>query len=197
MDIKKINKYLQIIIGMVILSFGLYNIHSRCDISEGGVLGLSLLFKQWFNISPSITSIVADSTCFVIGIIFLGKSFLFDSILASVSFSLFYRLFEYKIGPLLPSFNDKLLLAAVVGAMFVGVGVGLVVRNGTAAGGDDAIALVLNKKFNIKVSTTYIVLDTLILTLSLSYIPFKRIFYSLISVWLSGYIIELIHKKKS
>lgn len=194
MDIKQFKKYLQIILGMIILSFGLFNIHSFCDISEGGVLGLSLLFKQWFDISPSITSFITDSTCFIIGIIFLGKHFLFDSMFASLMFSLSYRFFEYVTGPLLPSFENHLFLASIIGALFVGCGVGLVVRNNTAAGGDDAIALVLNKKLNIKVSTTYIILDTIILTLSLSYIPFNEIFYSLISVWLSGYIIELFHK---
>ncbi|MDO4500095.1 MAG: YitT family protein [Erysipelotrichaceae bacterium] len=188
-------KYLSIFTGMVILSFGLFNIHSRSVISEGGILGASLLFKQWFNISPSFTSLTLDSICFILGIIVLGKDFLKDSAFASISFSLCYRFFEKVTGPLLPVFNN-LFITAIIGAIFVGVGVGLVVRNGCAAGGDDALALVLNKKFNTKVSTTYIVSDTIVLLLSLSYIPFKDIFFSLFSVWLSGFIIEIFHDRK-
>ena len=189
---KTIHKYLTIFLGMVILSIGLFNIHSRCNVTEGGVLGASLLFDEWFNVSPSITALIMDSTCFIIGIYAMGFSFLRDSIFASISFSLCYRFFENVTGSLIPVSNN-LLLAAILGACFVGIGVGLAVRNGCAAGGDDAISLALNKLFKIKVSTTYLFLDTIVLILSLSYIPFNQIFYSLISVWLSGFIIERFH----
>ena len=39
-------------LGSVILAFGLFNIHSQSQISEGGILGLTLLLYNWFSISP-------------------------------------------------------------------------------------------------------------------------------------------------
>ena len=48
-------------LGSVILAFGLFNIHSQSQISEGGILGLTLLLYNWFSISPSITSAILNN----------------------------------------------------------------------------------------------------------------------------------------
>ena len=47
------------------------------------------------------------------------------------------------------------VLAALVGGLFVGIGVGLVVRAGGATGGDDVLALVLNKLAGVKIEKCY------------------------------------------
>ena len=147
---KKVNikHYALLLLGAGILSFGLFNVHSQSNITEGGVLGMTLLLNHWFNISPSISGIVMDFTCYFIGWRVLGNSFLKNAMFASCCFSLSYRMWE-NIGYILPSFADKPLIAAVLGAVFVGVGVGIVVKKGGASGGDDALALVISKLANI------------------------------------------------
>ncbi|MCQ2558964.1 MAG: YitT family protein [Oscillospiraceae bacterium] len=189
-----IKKYAAILLGSCILAFGLFNIHSRTLISEGGVLGLSLLVHHWFHISPGISCFVIDCTCFLIGTAVLGKYFFRDSVIASASYSLWYLLFE-AIGPVLPDLSSMLPLAAVLGAVFVGVGVGFIVRYDCAAGGDDALALVFHKLTKWKVSVFYVLSDCTILLLSLSYIPFSQIVWSLLSVMLSSTIIEFLRPK--
>ena len=94
---------------------------------------------------------------------------------------------------MLPYMGDRPLLAAVVGALFVGVGVGLVVRAGGASGGDDALALVIAKVTGWTVSRAYLFTDVVVLALSLSYIPVKNIACSLVTVTLSSFIIGKIH----
>ena len=49
---------LHILVGTAILSFGLYNVHSQSAITEGGILGATLLIQHWFHISPAITELV-------------------------------------------------------------------------------------------------------------------------------------------
>lgn len=189
-----IKKYILISLAMAILSFGMFNIHSRCPISEGGVLGTALLIYRWFNVSPGISSLFLDGSLFLLGFFILGKSFLHDSIYASISYSIWYRIHE-MIGHTFPNLSSNPMMAAIIGAVFVGVGVGICVSYGIAAGGDDSLALCLNKVFNIKVSQVYFISDVLILTLSLSYIPFRYIAYSMLSVCLSSMIIEIFHQK--
>ena len=46
-----------------------------------------------------------------------------------------------RVGPVLPDLSGQPLIAALLGGVFVGVGVGLVVRAGGASGGDDVLAL--------------------------------------------------------
>ena len=107
-------------------------------------------------------------------------------------FALSYALFE-RMGYMLPSMLDQPLLAAVVGGLFVGVGVGLVVRVGGAAGGDDALALVIAKLLHWPVSRAYLFTDLVVLLLSLTYIPLQNIACSLVTVTLSSFIICKIH----
>ena len=86
------------------------------------------------------------------------------------------------------------LTASVAGALFIGIGAGLCVRSGGATSGDDALAMSLTHLTKIDIQWIYLASDLLVLTLSLSYIPFRRIIYSLLTVILSGQIIGLIQK---
>ncbi len=182
---------LWLVAGTGILSFGLFNIHSQCRITEGGVLGMILLLHHWFKISPSITGVVLDFSCYFIGWRLLGNSFLKNAVFSTCCFSLWYRLWEHT-GYIIPDLSPAPLAAAVVGAVFVGIGVGIVVKEGGAAGGDDALALVISKMAKCRISRAYLITDLTVLTLSLSYIPFSRIVYSLITVTLSSRIIDKI-----
>ena len=75
---------LSIILGTAITTFGIYNIHQQADITEGGILGLILLFHFWFGMSSSILSPVLDALSYALGFRFLGKEFLKTSIFATI-----------------------------------------------------------------------------------------------------------------
>ena len=136
----KLKNCLSIILGSAILAFGLYNVHSISGVTEGGVLGLTLLLEHWFGISPSISGLVLNGAC------------------------------------------------------FVGVGVGLCIRANAAPTGDDSLALSLSHHFKIGIQWVYLLGDLIVLALSLTYIPFSKISYSLLTVVLSGQLIGLIQK---
>lgn len=182
-----------IVLGSAILAFGLYNVHSISGVTEGGVLGLTLLLEHWFGISPSISGLVLNGACYVLGLTLLGKEFILYSIIAGGGFSLFYAIFE-RFPPLWPQIAQMPLAASVAGAAFVGVGVGLCIRANAAPTGDDSLALSLSHHFKIGIQWVYLLGDLIVLALSLTYIPFSKISYSLLTVVLSGQLIGLIQK---
>ncbi len=183
------------LIGSAILAFGLYNVHSMSGVTEGGVLGLTLLLQHWFGISPSISGFIMNFLCYLLGFRLLGKEFIAYSAVAGGGFSLFYAIFE-RFPPLWPQLADAPLLAAVIGSLFVGIGVGLCVRIGSAPTGDDSLALSLSSLFRIGIQWIYLASDLIVLALSLSYIPLGRLVYSLLTVILSGQIIGFIQRTK-
>ena len=189
----KLKNCLSILLGSAILSFGLYNVHSISGVTEGGVLGLTLLLERWFGISPSVTGLILNGLCYLLGFKMLGKEFIAYSVVAGGGFSLFYAVFEL-FPPLWPQLADMPLIAAVVGSLFVGIGVGLCVRANSAPTGDDSLALSLSHHFNIGIQWVYLASDLIVLLMSLTYIPLSRIAYSLLTVILSGQIIGLIQK---
>lgn len=179
------------VLGGMILAFGLFNVHSFSGVTEGGSLGLTLLLDHWFNISPAISAIVLNAICYFIGWRALGKDFIAYSAVCCASFSIFYWICEL-IGPIYPQIADHRLLAAIIGAVFVGVGVGLCVRFGGAPCGDDALAMSISRTVKINIKWVYLATDLTVLALSLTYIPLSKIVYSLLTVVLSGQIIGFI-----
>ena len=85
-------------------------------------------------------------------------------------------------------------MAALAGALFVGVGCGLCVRVGGAACGDDGLAMSISDRFHIKIEYVYFFFDFAILGASLSYIPLRRILYSLVTVTVSSKIIGIVQR---
>lgn len=181
--------------GSAILAFGLYHVHSFSEVTEGGVLGMTLLLHYWFHISPALSGLIMNGACYLLGWKVLGKDFVLYSMIAGGGFSVFYAIFEC-FNPLWPQLANMPLAASVIGAAFVGVGVGLSVLAGGAPGGDDALAMSLSHLTGRKIQWIYLASDLIVLALSLSYIPMNRILYSLLTVLLSGQIIGWIQKIK-
>ena len=176
------------------LAFGMYNIHAVANITEGGVLGAVLLFQHWFVLSPAVSNLILNSLCYLFGWKTFGKSFVAYSAMAALGYSAVYFLCE-QFPPLYPQIADMPLAASIVGSIFVGVGSGVCVRVGGATSGDDALAMSLSKVTRVPIQWIYLASDLAVLALSLSYIPLRRIAYSLLTVVLSGQIIGLLQRK--
>lgn len=174
-------------------AFGMYHVHSLSGITEGGIFGLILLLDHWFGLSPAITSFLLNSACYALGWRTLGREFIGYSLVAACGYSVSYGVCE-QFPPLWPGIADHPLLAAVVGALFIGIGAGLCVRAGGATSGDDALAMSLTHMTKIPIQWIYLISDLTVLGLSLSYIPLRRIGYSLLTVILSGQIIGWIQR---
>lgn len=83
----KLSSVLLLLLGSAILAFGLYNIHSMSNVTEGGILGLTLLLEYWFGISPSVSGFCADDIVLLFGVEIVGKTFSY------IFFYFFYWIF--------------------------------------------------------------------------------------------------------
>ena len=182
---------LWIVAGAAICTFGIHNIHQQVGITEGGVIGGMLLLEHWLGISPAYITPVLDIACYLLALKYLGAGFIRTSILSTLSVSLFYKLWE-QFPPMLSDLSGHPLVAAVLGALFVGIGVGIIVRQGGSSGGDDALALVISKVSKCRLSFAYLFTDLTVLVLSLSYIPVRRIVFSLVTVTISSFLIDKV-----
>lgn len=178
-------------LGAAIATFGLHNIHQRTGITEGGVLGMLLFVNHWTGLPASLVSPVLDLLCYAAAWKVLGGGFLRTAVVSSAAMAAWFKVWE-SLPYLLPDLSPYPLAAAVLGATFIGVGVGLIIRQGGSSGGDDALALVIHKLSRWGLARCYLITDLTVLALSLSYIPALRIAFSLITVTLSSFLIEKV-----
>jgi len=69
-------KIYYIIIGAIICSFGIYNIHQQTGVTEGGVIGTMLLIHHWIGLEPSVITPILDISCYIFAYKYLGGRFL-------------------------------------------------------------------------------------------------------------------------
>lgn len=179
----------------IFLAFGLRHVHSLSGVTEGGVLGLTLLLQYCFSVSPAVSGFILNLLSYLVGWKYLGKKFIFYSMIATVGFSVSYKIFE-MCPPIWPQLADMPLVASIVGALFVGIGAGFCVRMGGAPSGDDALAMSISHVTHIPIQWIYLADDLVVLVLSLVYIPWQKIGYSLLTVILSGQIIGFIKRAR-
>ena len=95
-----------LLLGALIQAIGLCNIHAFADVTEGGVLGATLLIEHWFLISPALSAFLLNAACYLFGWRTLGKEFLLYSAIAGVAYSIFYALLE-PFAPLWPGITES------------------------------------------------------------------------------------------
>ena len=190
----KLVELLSVIFGSAMVAFAVCTIHSRTNLTEGGLIGIELLCLRWFGIDPSITAIITDVIFYILGFLILNKKFRVNAVVGTLTYSATFFITE-SLGIVMP-FVDNLLISAIVGALLVGIGSGLVVRNVGACGSDDSLALILNKLTKIPLAACYIVFDLIVILIALSYLSIEYLPYSLLTSIMSSIIIDLVSHKK-
>nr|WP_072514540.1 YitT family protein [Ndongobacter massiliensis] len=199
--LKKLEDFMQLQIrdllymagGCALMAFAVVNIHIPAQITEGGILGLSLFFYKVLGWDPGWMSPLLDFLCYLIGFSLLGRKFIKRALFATLSYSLSFSLF-HRIGPVLPSLIDHPFLASLLGGLCIGIGCSVVVLRGAAAGGDDALALVMEKHTPLKLGLCYFLSDFIVLSMSLIYLPFTHIAWSLVTTTISSWTISRVEE---
>ncbi|ETT44330.1 MULTISPECIES: YitT family protein [Paenibacillus] len=177
-----------ILTGTLLLAFTYYHINYQNHLTEGGFVGLSLLGKYVLGISPSLSILILDIPVLIIAIIFKGKSFVVNTFISVVAFTVFYGLMERYSGWVI-DLQDNLPVAALLSGVLTGLGAGMVLLGGGASGGDDILSVLISEWKGIKVGTVFILMDVIVLAFSLFYMPLRETLYTVMAVVVAGYVI--------
>lgn len=177
------NKKINFLISVVMLTVGaaMAAIALECfllpnTVLDGGINGVSIILSKLFEMPLSILVVLLNIPFMYIGYKHLGNVFLFRTIYAIVSFSLFLEVFA-KLG----AFTEEILLATVFGGMILGVGVGLIIRFGGCIDGTESLAMVISKKSNLSVGQIVLVFNLVIYSIAGFIFGFDRAMYSLLT----------------
>ena len=189
---KRVYETIMIIIGNLILAFGLCAFVTPVGLISGGASGIGIAVKSITGINISYTVYVINFIMFVIGFIFLGKKFAFGTLLSTFLYPTFIALFE-RI-PQLANITNDILLSALYGGLCIGLGLGLVLRVGASTGGMDIPPLLVNKKTGISVAWLINIFDCGILLLQVIFCPFtiEAVLYGITVVIITTIVVDKV-----
>ncbi|MGM9988240.1 MAG: YitT family protein [Bacillaceae bacterium] len=189
---KTLKTFLMINIGSFILAASYYHIHTYNELTEGGFLGITLILKHLFDISPAITNLLLDIPMIIVGIFLLGRMQALNIFIGASAYSVYYWLVE-NYSPFTIDLHDHMIFAAILGGVLVGGGLGIILKFGGGTGGDDILAIVLAKVTSLSIGTVFFILDCVVLVMSLVYLDIIQVAYALLTVAVSGKVLDMIY----
>ncbi len=191
------NHYLPIMLGTAIYAFGLHYFIIPNLLMEGGITGIAILLNYSLSLPPSITTLVLNIPLFVLGWYVFGKFTMASTIFGTLSLSLFLWVMEVaiKFQWLDPFYTQEdYLLVALYAGVTLGTGLGIVFRYGATTGGSDIIARIVQKKWGWSMGQFILIMDVVVISASLFYIPKEKVLYTLVTVFIASRMIDFIQE---
>ena len=184
---KEIFSYVTLIAGALIAAFAIEEFLVPCTILDGGVVGISIMINNLSKIPLGALTLALNIPFLIVGMRKLGAKFIAKSAVAMVTFSSFLGIFA----PLTDMTRDY-LLAVCFGGVFLGIGVGLVIRSGGCLDGTETVAIFLNRRFNLPVGQTVLFINIVIYTIAGFLFGFDRAMYSLLTYFITSKVIDFV-----
>lgn len=179
-------------IGTSMYGWGLVNVNIPSHLAEGGVTGITLIFRALFHINPALSTLFLNIPLLLLGLRMLGKRALIYTLYGIVGLS--FWLWFWQLYPMHLNLHHDLLISAILAGFFGGLGSGLIYRFGGTTGGTDVIARILEQKLNIPMGKTLFALDVVVLTVSLVYINVVEMMYTLIAAFVFAQLVNFTQK---
>ena len=179
-----------ILVGSALVAMGLVLFTIPNDIAPGGVSGLATALSFITPIRVGAWTLIINLPILLIAWWKLGLKPISKTILSTVLLSVFIDGFEQII----PPYTNNPLLAAVLGGVLLGAGIGLVFIRGASTGGTDLVSLLLNRSFpNISVGKLLMLVDAAVVIFAV--FVFRNIdvaLYSIVTLFVTSKTVDSI-----
>ena len=178
----------QIVFGCFLVAVAFVVFINPYDLVPGGIYGLALVLHNLFpSIQVGTFGYMFDVPLICTALLLFGGTFGGRTIFASFITPGIMNLLDYLVYPsraaieaLDPAqllgghinLSNDLMLAAIIGGVFSGIGVGIVIRNNAATGGTDITGMLLHKFAKMKFANGVLLSDAIIVLAGLVVIGF-------------------------
>lgn len=179
---------ISIVLGALMWSISINGILIHHRLISGGVSGLALVIYYLVpKLSIGLMVFLINIPIFTMGWTMLSGKFFAFSLLGMASLSFFLTVTTPLQIPV-----ENPLLACLFAGVISGVGSGLIFRAGGSGGGTGIIAMVLNRRFSVRVGLISFLLNTIPLLLGAFLIDLNAALYSIIYVYTNGSVMDRI-----
>lgn len=158
------------------------------SIPSGGAGGIAILLNHFFRINMGPALWIVNFSMLLIGVHYLGKRFALWTFMGITLTSLFVDLFE----SFFPLYHRFAFYDLVIGSIFLGTGIGILMRQGVSNGGVGVIAFMISHGRNVLPGKPLFYINSFIFIITAAVISWKIIFLALASQWISTTVVDFI-----
>lgn len=180
-----LSRFLLLTIGMIIGSISVVVFLVPAQIAPAGITGIAVISNVLLNTPIGMLTLLMNIPILYLAYRMLGGwKMLISTIYVVVTFSFFIDL----VTPLFPveGVSDNHLLNAIFGGVVGGVGAGLVLRGGGTFGGTSTLARILQVKYGMPLSSTYLYSNILIVGLAGILLGWESALFALVTLVMDG-----------
>lgn len=189
---KTIRSMLIIVLGALVQAFAMRLFLIPGELVSGGISGLAQIVNHFFPIPIGLMVFLGNAPLFVLGWRHLGgRRFALRTALAIAMFSLFTDVLAYVL-PLKGIAEGDNVLNSLYGGVLLGIGLGLVYRGQGTSGGSDILGRILNQRFGISISSSYMITDAIVVLAGGVAFGWQKALYGLAVIYISGLAAEMV-----
>ncbi|ARD48511.1 hypothetical protein SporoP37_10400 [Sporosarcina sp. P37] len=185
---RRLLDYSALLVGSFIFAIGINYFAIPNMLSEGGVIGVTIITYYLFEWSPGLVSFVLNVTLVAIGYKFFSRRTIIYTVITIIFMSIFLEVTK-NWGEQLGS---DTLLAALFAGLFVGGGLGMIFRVGGTSGGATTLARMMQKWLGWSVGKAVLVIDITVILLSSFVIGKEKAMFTLVAVYVGAKVIDKI-----
>ena len=176
-----------ITIGAVMSAIALKLILIPNSMIDGGMNGVSIILNTLFGGSLGLIIFIVNLPFLVLGYNQLGKKFVLKAGYGMALFSILLEIFN-NYTPLI----DDTLLATVYGGILLGVGCGIIIKEGGCLDGTEIVAILINRKRSLSVGQVVLCFNIVIYGAAIFVFGAERALYSLLTYFISYKVIDMV-----
>lgn len=175
-----------ILAGVVIASFALKEFLVPNHFFDGGITGVSLLVHEVYHFNLGLVILLFNLPLVIISYFSVGKSFALKTFISVALLGVCLLLIpDYALT------KDKLLIS-IFGGVFLGIGIGLVMRAGAALDGIEVLALYTLKKTSFTITEIILGINILIFTIAALKFGVETALYSILTYFAATRSIDYV-----
>ncbi len=184
---KRAVDFLYILVGAFIFALAVNLFVIPNELGEGGVTGLTIIAYYLYKWSPGLVNLVLNGFLLIVGYKFLSKSTTIYTIIAVLFNSLFLHLTAgWSIS------SDEIIVNTIFAGVFIGVGIGLIIRVGGTTAGSAILASIANKYLGWNISYALLFFDLIVVFASYFIIGAEKLMLTIIMLYIATKVMEFI-----
>ena len=153
-----IKKGMIIMIGSILISLGINYFLVPYKVLDGGIIGIGLIVNYLWGLKAGLMIILLSIPIFLIAW-FRYRDYFYNSLHGMFISSFFIDILH----PLKAFFIIDAVSSSILGGIFVGLGIGLMLKYRTSTGGTDLFAQFISDKTGINVGILIFLIDSLVI----------------------------------